>query len=352
MIAVILAGGSGTRFWPLSRPERPKQLVRLFGERVMIGQTVERLASICGVERVLVVCGASLLEATREALPELPAQNFIVEPAARNTAPAIALAAAHARHRFGDEVIGVFPSDHFIGDVEAFAATVAQAVAHAERGGIVTLGITPSRPETGYGYIRRGEVLEQGGAWRVDAFVEKPDRATALEYLASGGYDWNAGMFFFRPTALFGELARQLPDTHAAIGEIEAALGTGALDEVTRAAFARVDATSIDFGVMEGARDVKVVPASFAWSDVGHWAALPEVRAPDEDGNVVEARAILDEVRDSILLSTDPDCVIAASGVEGLVIVATPDAVLVVPRERAQRVRELATRWRELRGEE
>lgn len=351
MIAVILAGGAGTRFWPLSQPLRPKQLIRLWGDRVMIGQTVERLAPIIPPERVLVVCGPHLLAPMRQALPELEASSFVVEPEPRNTAPAIALAAAHVRQRFGpDEVIGVFPSDHYIGDEAAFRRTVERAASRAREGAIVTIGVAPTRPETGYGYIRRGEPLEQEeGAWRVAAFEEKPDAARALEYVRAGEHDWNAGMFFFTPEVLLSELERQMPETAAAIAQIEQAVGTPSLDRVTAEAFGRTEATSIDYGVMEGARRVEVVRASFPWSDVGHWAALPEVRPTDEDGNVVEADALLHQVRDSILYSTT-DRVVAAASVEGLVIVDTPEALLVIPRERAQQVRQLVDLWRERRS--
>ncbi|MFU8805972.1 MAG: mannose-1-phosphate guanylyltransferase, partial [Bradymonadaceae bacterium] len=214
MIAVVLAGGSGTRFWPLSRKARPKQLIRLFGDRPMIGETVSRLSPFISATKTLIVSGESLADPTRAALPELDAESFIFEPCARNTAPAIGLAAIYARARFGDEVMGVFPSDHFIGDVPAFIACLVLAEKVASQGSIVTLGITPTRPETGFGYIRfdPAEPLAEAKdrkAFAVDAFVEKPDRPTAEGYLARGGYVWNSGMFVFRPSVLMAEMKRQ-----------------------------------------------------------------------------------------------------------------------------------------------
>lgn len=339
MIAVILAGGSGTRFWPLSKRERPKQLIRLFGERVMIGQTVERLKALTSMDRVFVVCGEHLLEQMMEQLPELERENFLVEPAARNTAPAIAWASAHVARLFPDEVVGIFPSDHFVGSQENFAAAVQKACISARHGAIVTLGMRPDRPETGYGYIQRGEQTEELGVFAVKAFVEKPDTITALGYLQDGGYDWNAGMFFFMPQSLEAELARQLPQLHA---KIQTIMASGERELGTLASvFPTLESVSIDYGIMENALSVCVVPADFAWSDVGQWAALTEVRPTDPQGNVIEANVLLHDVHDSIFYSTQGAKPIAAAGVRDLIVVDTPEAVLVVPKDRAQDVREL-----------
>ncbi len=342
MIAVILAGGSGTRFWPLSRKDRPKQLVRLFGDRVMIGQTVERLSRITTTDRIVVVCGEHLIGAMREALPELDEDNFLIEPAARNTAPAIALAAMWANHRFPGEVVGVFPSDHFIGAPDRFASAVELASDAAKLGHIVTLGMQPNRPETGYGYIKQGGAVDGAqGVHVVDAFVEKPDHERALEYLSAGGYLWNAGMFFFTPETLMGEVERQLPEMYEGILGIAADFDMPTYDETLSSVFPTLESISIDYGVMENAGSVCVVPAEFAWSDVGHWAALPEIRETDEHSNVLEAPVILHDVEDCVFYSTNDARPIAAAGVKGLVVVDTPEAVLVIPKERCQDVREL-----------
>ncbi|MFW5968361.1 MAG: mannose-1-phosphate guanylyltransferase [Persicimonas sp.] len=341
MISVILAGGSGTRFWPLSRRDRPKQLVALWDDTPMIRATVERVEQVSDGDRVFVVLGDHLVDATREVLEET---TFIVEPCARNTAPAIGLAAIHAQKRFGDEPIAIFPADHFIGGIEDFERCLHLADKRARDGDIVTLGIRPTRPETGYGYIR----FEGGApgsdelvARPVDEFVEKPTRRIAREYVASGDYVWNSGMFVFTPSTLFGEMERQLPEMHEAMMAIGEAIGTEREDEVTRERFAALEGISIDYGIMEGAESVAVIPATFSWSDVGHWAALDEVRPTDDDGNVVEANAHLVDVRDSVVFSENDDRLIAACGLEGMVVVDTPDALLVIPKERAQDVKQI-----------
>lgn len=349
MIAVILAGGSGTRFWPLSRSDRPKQLIRLFGERVMIGQTFERLARVVTPERVYVVCGPHLVNPILAAIPELRPDHVIVEPMARNTAPAIMLASAAIEAIHGEEMpLGIFPSDHFIGQPERFAETIERAYDEAtQRDAIVTVGITPTRPETGYGYILRerpSNMDDDVRTFEVSSFVEKPDVERALAYLQDGNYFWNAGMFFFRPGVMNAEFARQRPDMHEASRKIVAYYedqGQGGEFERFDESFAALEKISIDYAVMEGARSVRVVSASFPWSDVGHWAALDEVCVSNEEGNVIEASQVtLHDVRDSIIYSdVEPARRIAAIGLDGMIVVDTPEALLVMPKDRAQDVR-------------
>ena len=353
MLPIILAGGSGTRFWPLSRRDSPKQLLSLFGDgRAMVDITLERLQGLAAEagHPVQIVCRADLVPATEAALSAPETARFIAEPSARNTAPAIVLAAARAELLTGDEPLGIFPADHYIRGRAGFEETLRLAAERARAGAILTVGIPPTRPETGYGYIEcHGDFDDPaeavgGGAMRVRAFVEKPDRERALGYLAAGRYLWNAGIFVFRPSTLWRELERQQPAFFEAAMGLREALGQagGALEgDAVVAAFEAMEAISIDYAVMEGAAAVEVIPARFHWSDVGHWAALDEVFETDEHGNVVEARAILDDVHSSIIYSKTSDRLIAAIGVDDLVIVDTPDAVLVVPKERAQAVREL-----------
>ena len=354
MIAAVLAGGSGTRFWPLSRVSRPKQLVALWGDQPMIGETVDRLQQ-AGCARVMVVLGEHLVEATLEAVPGLGPEELVVEPAARNTAPAIGLAALRSRARHGDEVLGIFPSDHFIDDTAALGHCLRSAEQGAAAGAIVTLGVRPTRPETGFGYIRyRASPQAQpdsGGPshpprYPVEAFVEKPDRATALAYLRAGGYAWNAGIFVFRPSVLLAEIERQMPALHDALARIEGALGTANEDRVLAEAFAQAPSISIDYGVMERAARVEVVEATFGWSDVGHWGALAEVLGADEQGNVVEVaaprRALVQGCRGTVVHGSGTSRrVVAALGLEDLVVVDTDDAVLILPKGRAQEVRAL-----------
>lgn len=349
MIAIILAGGSGTRFWPLSRQARPKQLIRLYGDDTLISQTVDRLQTVSSPERTLVVCGQKLLQETRDALPNLAAENFIAEPFARNTAPAIGLAAVHALAKFGDQVIGIFPSDHAIQQLDEFDACLRAACDEAERGNIVTMGIQPTSPETGYGYIAfdastvssPDDSTNKHPAYPVQAFVEKPDCARAQAYLDAGNYVWNSGMFVFKPSVLLAEMLRQQPKMHAAMMQIAEAIGTPHEDQALREHFEHVDNISIDYAIMENAPNVVVIPASFKWSDVGHWAAIEDVTGTDENNNVVEANTALIDVTNSVLYSTQPKRVIAALGIDNLVIVDTPDALLILPRDRAQDVRAL-----------
>lgn len=338
MHVVIMAGGAGTRFWPLSRRHRPKQLLSLFGGEPMITQTVERFDGLVPPERILVVTSETLADAVAEAVPQLPRENILLEPVGRNTAPCIGMAAVEVRNRLGrdDEVLAVFPADHFIRDVDAFRAAVDKAAEHAESGAIVTLGVEPTKPETGYGYIRCGE--PKGDGVRAAAgFVEKPDQKTALEYLHDGNYLWNSGMFCFRVDVILGEIDRQLPDLAAHLTALGPALAGADRDGVA-AVFDAIEPVSIDYGVMEGASNVLVVPVRFGWSDVGHWDALPSVAPTDDAGNVKMGDVIMVDCRQSVLMGHD-DRVLAAVGLDHIVVVDTEDAVLVAVRDRVQEVR-------------
>ena len=355
MYAVIMAGGSGTRFWPLSRRLRPKQFLAIGTSRPLIEETVARLSPLVPPERVRVVAGAHHAEAIRALLPELPEGGLLIEPAARNTAPCVGLAAIHLLREDPEAVMAVLPADHHIGDARGFRRLMAAAAERARAGEIVTLGIRPSRPETGYGYIHydRGDTqLTESGVeiCAVQRFVEKPPKAVAERYLEHGGYLWNSGMFFFTARRILDDIARLLPQLSAALERIGEAIGTPQYDEVLAEQFAAVASVSIDYGVMEHAERVRVVPADIGWNDVGHWAALADFAEADAQGNVVAGEAVLIDTHNSIV-HADPGRSVAAVGVSDLVIVATPDAVLVCPRGRAQDVRrvvaELKRRGRE-----
>lgn len=357
MHAIIMAGGSGTRFWPMSRRLRPKQLLALFGEQTMMAQTAERLRPLTGDEGMLIVTGAHLVDGIQAALPSLPAENIIAEPVGRNTAPCIGLATHLIEHRAGqgeDPIIGVFAADHHVADPEGFRAAVAVAVeAASEPGVIVTLGIAPTRPETGYGYIQYQPEGEQGGAYPVNRFVEKPDRATAERYLASGDHLWNAGLFFFRASTMRQEIARQLPRMAERLDAIAAAFddedgGQSALARI----FPTLESISIDYGVMEDAAHVKVVPADVGWNDVGHWAALPGLLEADDDGNILRGDVIARDTRHTAAFNDRTDHLLAVVGVDDLVVVTTEDATLVVPRERAQQVRDIVKALKEAHRDE
>jgi len=333
IVPVILSGGAGTRLWPLSRTSRPKQMLDLTGGGSMLALTAARVADPALYAAPTIVAAADQAGAIEAALPGLGA--LILEPAPRNTAPAIALAA----HAAGAEaVLLVLPSDHLIRDAAGFNAAVERALPFARADWIVTFGMTPERPETGYGYIERGEALGEG-VFAAARFVEKPDAATAAAWVAGGRHDWNGGIFLMRAGAYLDALAAHAPDiAKAAEAAMAGARRAGARVHPDPAAFRASPAQSIDYAVMEKAAKVAVAPVSVGWSDIGSFEALHIAADKDKDGNVVVGPGLAIDARGNLIRSEGP--LVAAIGVEDLVIVATPDAVLVVPRRQSQRVRE------------
>jgi mannose-1-phosphate guanylyltransferase len=336
--AVIMAGGSGTRFWPLSRADRPKQFLPLVTGRPLIAETADRLAGLVTPAETLVVCGQRHVKAVRKALPKLPRRNVLVEPEARNTAPAIALAALHVAHLDPDAVLVVLPSDQHVGNPKAFRAALVEAVRVAGSGAIVTLGIRPTRPETGYGYVRLGAPTT-GSARAVAAFVEKPDADTARRYLDSGEYLWNAGIFVFTARAMLQALVTHLPGARGPLQRLGEAWGTRRAKAALKANFKKLPATSIDYGVAEKATNIQVVPCDCGWSDVGSFDALSEVRPTDASGNVIlGAGAVALNCRNSVVVAGERP--LAVVGMSDVVVVDAGDAVLVVPRSHSQDVRQ------------
>ena len=344
--AVILAGGSGTRFWPLSRLKKPKQFLALVTAETLIAETDKRIAPLCRPEDRWVVCGKDHVAGVREAVPGLLANRLIAEPAARNTAPAIGLAAARVHAVDPDATLVILPSDHHIALPDAFRAAIESAAAACQGGDLLTIGIRPTRPETGYGYLRRGQA--RGGAFNVEAFVEKPDAATAARYLQDSAYSWNAGIFVFRADAILAAIERHLPQVHAGLQTIAAVLrlpgpvGEAAGEAAIAQVFPRLPSISIDYGVMEPeshtTHRVAMVPGDFGWSDVGSFAALPEVRTLDARGNALAGDALVVDCDDSVVLA-EGGRLVAAVGLRGLCVIDAGDALLVVPRDRAQDVR-------------
>jgi mannose-1-phosphate guanylyltransferase len=324
--AVILAGGSGTRFWPLSRAKKPKQFLPLVTGRPLITETFLRVEPLCPSSRTWVVCGKDHAAAVRAALPNLPQAHLVVEPAARNTAPAIGLACVHALREDADATLVVLPSDHHIARPDAFRDALQAASRACQDGTVVTLGIRPSRAETGYGYLRRG--AEQApGVYAVDAFVEKPDAATAEKYVRDAAYSWNAGIFIFRADVMLEALRRHLPAVHAGLTQ--------------GGDFTKLQSISIDYGVMEPESKlgrIAMVPGDFGWSDVGSFAALPEVRKLDASGNALSGDALAIDCTECVIMA-EGGRLVAAVGLRGLCVVDAGDAILVVPRDRAQDVR-------------
>ncbi len=331
--AVIMAGGAGTRFWPASRQRRPKQLLPLGGgEEPLLGATVRRLAPLVTEERVVVVTGEHLADGTARAVPGVPRAQILCEPAPRNTAPCIAWANAFIQKLDADAIVAVLPSDHFIGDEPAFRATLERAIASAGKGHVTTIGIVPTRPETGYGYIELGAELD-GGARSVARFVEKPDRARAEQFVAGKKHLWNAGMFFFRADDMKALVAQHLPELAKGIDAIDAG---GSLRDI----FPKLPSISIDHGVMEKASGLAVVPGDFGWNDVGSWQSAWELAERDASGNAVTPGSLAIDAKNNLVRSLgEKKKVIALVGVSDLVVVDTDDAILVIPRERAQDVR-------------
>ncbi|SNB44667.1 mannose-1-phosphate guanylyltransferase [Geobacter sp. DSM 9736] len=345
MYIVILAGGSGTRFWPLSRKKHPKQLMSVFGGKSMLQRTVERVLPL-DPKRILVVTNALQARETAaqlEGVHGVPV-DIIEEPVGRNTAPAIGLAAAIIGRHDTEAVMVVLPADHYILDEDKFRATIARARGTALNGYLVTLGITPDRPETGYGYIEADRKLRGEGPYPVVRFVEKPNLDRALQFLEAGNFYWNSGMFIWQVKVILEEIERHMPDLHAALAKLDFSRDVWELADLKpqiEAIYPDIRSESIDYGVMEKAQEVEVIPADFGWSDVGSWRALPEVIEPGETGNVVINAAGEVSVDSRNCLAYGGGKLVAFVGVEDLVVVDTDDAVMVCHAERAQDVKKV-----------
>ena len=337
--AVVMAGGSGTRFWPMSRAHLPKQLLPLLTKQSMIRETVERLFPLFDADRVFVVCGRAQKEGIERELEILDAEHVIDEPMARDTAGAVGLAAVFLEWRAPGCAFAALPADAYIGDVPKFQEALCTAFDAAAGGAYVTFGIKPTRAATSYGYLHRGE--KSGPAFRVRKFLEKPDAARARELAASGEHFWNSGIFVWRADAVLEGFRRHLPEHHARLMGIREALGTSRLPEVLRREFEAMPRISVDHGLMEKAENVLMIEAPFAWDDVGSWSAVADRRPRDGDGNAVEALSSRVDTKNSIIVSSDDKHLIATLGVEGLVVVHTKDATLVCPRDRADELKKL-----------
>jgi mannose-1-phosphate guanylyltransferase len=350
--SVIPAGGSGTRLWPLSRAGHPKFLHALTGPaQSMLQATVERLAPISPAHRTFVVTGAAHAAAVARQLPGLPEENLLIEPSPRDSCAAIGLAAAVIAQRDPQAIMGSFAADHLVRDPRAFGRAIEAAVAGARRGLLMTVGITPTHPETGYGYLRFG-APDEGGVLRVEEFKEKPDADLAAEYLRSGQYLWNASMFVWQVQAFLAELERQQPQLHAGLTTIAASWDTARREAVTGEVWPSLRRISVDHAVMEGAAQaglVATVPGDFGWTDIGDFHTLgevlgePEFGGADDDGNVVVAEpesVLLHDTSGSVVVS-QTGRLVATLGLRDVVVVDTADAVLVCTRKQAQEIKSI-----------
>ncbi len=341
--AVIMAGGSGTRFWPASRRKTPKQLLALAGQRTMIQSTVDRLGDLVSPDRQLIVTNEVLVDAVRQQLPDVPRDNVVGEPCKRDTAPCVGLAAAMVHRIDREGTMVVMPSDHVINAAEAFrdAVVAGEKLIQEDPSRIVTFGIRPTYPAESFGYIHHVDPIDAAGvsAFRVKKFREKPNRATAEEYLAAGTYYWNSGIFLWRASTILEALEKNVPAMHRHISAIADSIGTDQYAETLQREFTAIEGKSIDYAVMENYPNVVVIEAPFPWDDVGSWQALSRLHRPDEQGNTVVGSHVGIDTEGVIVHSQDGHTVVTID-VKDLIIVQTPDATLVAPKHAEERVRE------------
>lgn len=354
--ALIMAGGGGTRLWPLSRRARPKQMLRLIDERTLFQMSVERLEGLFPPERIFVVTAASQVEALREQTPQIIPGNFIQEPQPRGTASAVGLATALIQHRDPDAILAVLTADHYIAEEAVFLEILQEAAMVAKDGFLVTLGITPTFAATGFGYIQQGTPLEsypQGHVFHVARFKEKPQEQEAQAMLQSGDYSWNSGMFIGQTAAFMAEFKRQMPVLTAALDEIVNAQDTPQADVVLQRQWLGLESQTIDYGIMERAEQIAVIPAAgLGWNDVGSWDSLFDVLEANAQGNISNTPLLLDEkTSNSLFYTTNKERLIVSIGVKDLVVVDTEDVLLICTKNQAQEVREIIKQLKESQQE-
>lgn len=335
-----MAGGGGTRFWPLSRKALPKQFLNLTGNDILVNETIDRLNGCVAAEDIFIVTNVSQAEVTlRETKGRILDNHVLAEPAARNTAACIGYAAMEILKKYGDGIMCILPSDAYIKNVDSYRAVIEKAVTAAEEtDGLVTIGIKPTFPSTGYGYIRRRKSKEADW-YPVEEFVEKPDFETAKEYLADGNYLWNSGMFIWKASTILKKFEALLPDIYACLVEIGEAMGTDAEAEALNRVYPNIPKISVDYGIMERSDNVLMLEGDFGWNDVGSYDALEALYASDENGNLQYGNCTVIDSKDCICYAKDK--MIAAVGLDHLIIVSTEDAVLVCPKDRAQDVKKI-----------
>ena len=343
LCALIMAGGKGTRFWPLSTEEKPKQFLNLIGEETMIQMTVNRIKPIIPIERVFVCTGEMYVDLVKEQLPELPEQNIIIEPEGRNTAPCIALSAFVIKKYYKDANMIVLPSDHLISDEDEFRNVIKNAdeFVKENKEAIITLGMEPTRPETGYGYIRYGKdekEINNHKVIKVDAFVEKPNKEKAEAYIKEGNYLWNGGMFLWSADNILNQIEKYSNDTYKALKDIEI-VANEEIQELINNNYHKTEAISIDYAVMEKSDSIYVVPSRFGWDDVGSWEALDRYREKDDKGNVLVGSAKVVDSHESLVISSSHDIVV--EGLRDIYVIENDGKILVGHKSNVANVKEL-----------
>lgn len=340
MIVLIMAGGSGTRFWPLSRKNQPKQFLRLWGDETLLSLTLERVAPLASIEKVFIVTGKEYEPITRQHAPEV-AQNIIVEPFGRNTAACIGLSSLFMQEKgYGDEAMLVCPADHLIQNGSLFRKTVKKAEKAARNRYLVVIGISPSEPSPNYGYIERGEAFENfPDLYVVKKFIEKPSRERALQMLETGNYYWNAGIFLWTPNVILEEIRKYMPELHLGLEKIKAEKSAKKREKVIEDVYEEIESIPIDIGVLERSHRLVMVGAEMDWCDVGNWSSFCKVMKKDEDGNIFRGRTAAVGTKGCVLWSSGR--LVTAVGVENLAVIETDDAVLVCNLEKDQDIKKL-----------
>lgn len=359
LTALIMAGGSGERFWPLSTPTRPKQLLSLFSDKSMIRETVDRILPIISVDKIFVATNILQADEIKKELPDIPQENIIIEPAFKDTATAIGYASLIIEEKFKNlnekiEIV-VLASDHLIKDQENFRKVILKGAKEAnENSTIVTLGIKPDKPETGYGYIEveDKETLLLNEVYKVRRFREKPNKETAEQYLASGRYLWNSGMFIFTTTTIFKNFEVLMPEHMEIFNKIKSKINKGEigleLSNSVKEYFNEFEKISIDFGIMEHSKNIKVIPVSIGWNDIGSFTALAEVFNSDESGNIIKnTEAIVYDSKNNIVICKD--CIVSLLGVKDLIVIKNGDSLLVAHKDRAQDIKKIINKYNELK---
>lgn len=340
--AVIMAGGRGERFWPKSRQSLPKQFLRLIGDKTMLQRTVSRVEKLLAPEKIYIITAENHQKIVRRQVPQIPQENIILEPCGRDTAAAIGLAAVIVQQKDPKGVMIVLPADHYIADEDRFAEILKGAVAAASENHAVTIGIKANRPETGFGYIAQGQFYKNFAgipAFYVERFTEKPNRQQALKFLESGNYFWNSGIFIWRADLIRQLIKDHLPSLAEGLDKIEEAIGTDRYPQVLQEVYAQLPRISIDYGVMEKAEEVLMVPGDFGWDDVGSWTALESYMEKDSNGNILDGQGVLVDTKNTMVQASDK--VVATLGVRDLIIVESEGSILICHKQKAQELKKV-----------